>query len=72
MKTLKFSLITIFLAAILFSCEQAPDNQYTLKVNITGTPDLKIFLKQYKDGEGWVTHDTAVTVNGLALFYRNH
>jgi peroxiredoxin len=58
-------LFSFALAAVLYSCGQAPPSGFNLNLTITGTEDNWVFLQQYKDG-GWVKYDSAELVEGKA------
>lgn len=67
MKIIRFGILLVLFVSLFSSCDTQPKNQFTLEVKLTGVDDIMIFLKQYGD-DGWVTLDSAMTVQGLANF----
>ena len=50
MKILKFSLWLTLLVSFFAACDSQPKNQFTLAVDLTGTDDIPLYLKQYDGG----------------------
>ncbi len=67
MKIIRFGIFLVLFVSLFASCDTQPKNQFTLEVNLTSVEDMMIFLKQYGD-DGWVTLDSATTVQGFANF----